>query len=113
MGEAVKQLAVTINRLCYCVTAGCGVAVYVEDYREQHLRGIGNAQEQVTYYAAQAREATQAAARHKRVAAVYKGKHTQLKKRVANGVCPCCHRSFVALRRHIETKHPEFKDQDI
>lgn len=29
--------------------------------------------------------------------------------RVKNGVCPCCNRSFVALQRHMKTKHPEFK----
>jgi len=28
--------------------------------------------------------------------------------RVANGVCPCCNRSFVNLARHMETKHPRF-----
>ena len=27
---------------------------------------------------------------------------------VANGVCPCCHRSFVQLSRHMKTKHPEY-----
>jgi hypothetical protein len=30
------------------------------------------------------------------------------KKRVANGVCPCCNRTFVALGRHMKTKHPEY-----
>ena len=30
------------------------------------------------------------------------------KKRIANGVCPCCHRSFVQLQRHIKTQHPEY-----
>jgi hypothetical protein len=29
-------------------------------------------------------------------------------KRTKNGVCPCCHRSFQNLRRHIKTKHPTF-----
>lgn len=30
-------------------------------------------------------------------------------KRVKNGVCPCCTRSFTNLRRHIATRHPEFQ----
>lgn len=30
-------------------------------------------------------------------------------KRVANGVCQCCNRSFTNLRRHMETKHPQHK----
>lgn len=28
-------------------------------------------------------------------------------KRVHNGSCPCCNRSFKNLQRHIATKHPE------
>lgn len=28
-------------------------------------------------------------------------------KRVHNGVCPCCNRSFVNLQKHMKTKHPE------
>ncbi len=33
---------------------------------------------------------------------------TSLKNRIANGVCPCCNRTFVNLGRHIGTKHPQF-----
>lgn len=24
------------------------------------------------------------------------------------GVCPCCHRSFVNMKRHMDTKHPDY-----
>lgn len=44
--------------------------------------------------------------RQKRIDAENKAR--RLEKRVKNGVCPCCHRSFVALQRHMKTKHPEF-----
>lgn len=37
-----------------------------------------------------------------------KAKAKRLGKRIANGVCPCCTRSFINLRRHIATKHPEY-----
>lgn len=30
------------------------------------------------------------------------------RKRTANGVCPCCHRSFAQLARHIRGQHPEY-----
>lgn len=30
-------------------------------------------------------------------------------KRVKNGVCPCCQRSFENLKRHMATQHPEVK----
>jgi ssDNA-binding Zn-finger/Zn-ribbon topoisomerase 1 len=29
------------------------------------------------------------------------------RRRVSNGVCPCCNRSFVNLGRHMKTQHPE------
>ena len=38
-----------------------------------------------------------------------KGQMTRLKKRVANGVCPCCNRTFTSLARHMAMKHPEYK----
>jgi len=38
---------------------------------------------------------------------------TRLRNRIANGVCPCCNRSFVNLGRHMGTKHPDYKAQDI
>jgi DNA repair exonuclease SbcCD ATPase subunit len=31
----------------------------------------------------------------------------QERRRTAAGVCPCCKRSFVQLRRHMAAKHPE------
>ena len=33
---------------------------------------------------------------------------TRLKRRVAAGTCPCCHRTFKQLTAHMATKHPDF-----
>ncbi len=41
-------------------------------------------------------------------AAAHKGVATKLKKRVANGVCPCCKRTFKDLARHMEGQHPGY-----
>lgn len=41
-------------------------------------------------------------------ARAYKGVATKLKKRVVNGVCPCCNRHFRELESHMRTKHPDF-----
>lgn len=30
------------------------------------------------------------------------------RQRFANGVCPCCNRSFENVRRHMENKHPDY-----
>lgn len=33
----------------------------------------------------------------------------RIKKRIGNGVCPCCNRTFSDLARHMETKHKDYK----
>lgn len=35
-----------------------------------------------------------------------KAAKTRLKNRAANGVCPCCKRTFKQLAAHMKTKHP-------
>ena len=40
-----------------------------------------------------------------------RGVVTKIKKRTGNGECPCCNRSFQNLRRHMGTKHPDFKEE--
>jgi len=44
-------------------------------------------------------------------AAAHKGKVTEIKNRIHNGVCPCCRRSFQNLQRHMSSEHPDFKEQ--
>lgn len=46
-------------------------------------------------------------AAERRVSAA-RGQVTKLKKRASAGVCPCCNRTFENLKRHMNTKHPEF-----
>ncbi len=43
-----------------------------------------------------------------RRARAFKGHLTRTKRRVANGVCPCCGRTFAQLARHMKTQHPEY-----
>lgn len=44
--------------------------------------------------------------------AAVKGQLTKERKRTANGVCPCCKRSFQNLHRHISNQHPDYaKDE--
>lgn len=37
---------------------------------------------------------------------------TKTKKRVGNGVCPCCNRTFKQLARHMENKHPDYQESE-
>lgn len=40
--------------------------------------------------------------------AATKGVLTRTKKRIAAGVCPCCHRTFQQLGRHMAGQHPDY-----
>lgn len=35
---------------------------------------------------------------------------TRTKRRIGNGVCPCCGRTFQQLARHMHAKHPEYAE---
>lgn len=37
-----------------------------------------------------------------------KGQLTKIKKRIANGVCPCCNRTFANLAAHMSGQHPDY-----
>lgn len=45
----------------------------------------------------------------KREKTTLKGQLTKTRNRLANGVCPCCHRTFKQLAAHMNNKHPDFK----
>lgn len=49
----------------------------------------------------------QSLAAEKNSHAATKGTLTKIRKRVHNGVCPCCNRTFANLARHMKTKHPD------
>lgn len=56
-----------------------------------------------------AREARDAA---ERSASAFKGQATRLRKRIGNGVCPCCNRHFTNVERHMSNKHPDFGSEE-
>ena len=45
-----------------------------------------------------------------RRASALKGIVTRTKKRLSNGVCPCCNRSFQNVARHMQSKHPDYSE---
>lgn len=46
-------------------------------------------------------------------AAANRGRLVRQQKRIANGICPCCNRSFSNLARHMGTQHPDFDPETI
>jgi hypothetical protein len=43
-----------------------------------------------------------------RSARAQRAANTRLRKRVSNGVCPCCRRTFADLARHMSGQHPDY-----
>lgn len=37
----------------------------------------------------------------------------RLKKRIAGGVCPCCHRTVAQMANHMKTKHPGYVKDNV
>lgn len=84
---------------------------YCPNGHSQHFTGKTEAQKlrdrlrvaesNVTFY----RDQLEASERSKRA---IRGHLTRIKRRIANGVCPCCNRSFKDVQRHMDSQHPEF-----
>jgi hypothetical protein len=55
-----------------------------------------------------AERANERADQQARRAAAARGQVTKIKRRVANGVCPCCKRTFSDLARHMAGQHPDY-----
>lgn len=36
---------------------------------------------------------------------------TKTKNRISKGICPCCHRQFVNLQRHMQNQHPGYEKE--
>jgi hypothetical protein len=43
--------------------------------------------------------------------AAAKGQVTKMRNRIANGICPCCNRTFKNVARHMQSQHPDYVDQ--
>lgn len=128
------KMTVTLAAMT-CPIVGCGVTYGLdEEIKRRRLQDHGNwyctnghilhypqksdveiAQEErdaarsLAQREAQRRQKAESSARtleYQRRAAV--GQTTKLRKRVSNGVCPCCNRTFADLARHMAGKHPDF-----
>lgn len=84
---------------------------YSKSTVKQKDREIRNLQKRLEW---QAKDASNARSQRDRAEArrrAEKAAKTRLKNRVANGVCPCCKRTFDDLQRHMATKHPTYAKQ--
>ena len=73
---------------------------------------LKNAQQRTKWAEHNATEARKDADRAEHRRRGEKAAKTRIKNRIANGVCPCCKRSFKDLHRHMQNKHPDYVASD-
>ena len=82
--------------------------VFTESETDKLRKQLESAKSDAKYWQNRKNEVQQQKDFVERSLAAQKGQVTKLKKRISNGVCPCCSRHFTNVERHIKTKHPEF-----
>lgn len=87
---------------------------YVAETEEDKLRKERDRLKQNTAYLEDRnRQLSEARETAERRASAARGQVTKLKNRAANGVCPCCNRTFPNLARHMATKHAGFVAEEV
>lgn len=111
MSKGVYDLRRQDGREFYCVNGHR--QFYTETEATQLKKQLEQKEKQLVWAKEREAIANREAKHQEGRARAYKGKFTGIKRRVANGVCPCCTRSFQNLRRHMETKHPKYKKEKV
>lgn len=134
-----KEATITIENTA-CPTDGCDAIVFMpllimDQYKESHYsfycyRGhsmsfggkskteklkaqIEEKNRQIVSERKRTEWARQDLKKEKHSNRALKGVITKTKKRIANGVCPCCNRSgFKDLERHMSSKHPNWANSE-
>ena len=100
ISEAFEKARRRDHKTFYCPN-GCSRHFPQQTDEEVLRRQLEQAQRRAASAEGQATRAE-----YQRRAAV--GQVTKIKKRVANGVCPCCQRTFRDLASHMADKHPDY-----
>lgn len=88
----------------HSLSFGKSEADKLREQLEAKQRRLDSAEARITHLKDQ-NDATERALRAQR------GANTKLRKRVSNGVCPCCNRTFADLGRHMSGQHPDYVNE--
>jgi hypothetical protein len=109
MDEALQRRCRETGREFYCPNG------HTNWYKDNELTRLRKEREQLKQEAESARKqklwAESQYQTEKQSHSATKGQLTKTRKRIANGVCPCCHRTFKQLASHMAHKHPGFADE--
>lgn len=120
MTAEVNEMLIQSHRTFYCIWGHPNVYIQGESEADK-LRREGDrlkqsiAEKDDAIARARTQRDEQAGLRQtaERSAAAYRGQVTKIKRRVGNGTCPCCNRTFVDLARHMAGQHPTFAAEDV
>lgn len=84
--------------------------IFTESENQRLKKQLDNANKRLVWAENRTESAKQQAEDARRSRAAIKGQLTKTRNRIANGVCPCCHRTFVNVARHMANKHSDFKE---
>lgn len=92
----------------WCPYCGCGQSWQRESETERLRKKVAQLEDECKWADNRRRNAENETEAERRSKAAYKGQLTKVRRKVANGSCPCCNRHFENLQRHMQTKHPEY-----
>lgn len=82
---------------------------YTGENEEERLRRIVTQEREAAGRLAAERDQLRASERAQRGAATRaRNERDQLRARIAEGVCPCCNRTFAGVKAHMKRKHPDW-----
>jgi hypothetical protein len=109
MDEALNRRCLKTGRKFYCPNG------HANCYQDNELSQLREEREKLKQEAESARKQKLWAENQYQIEkqrhSATKGQLTKTRKRIANGVCPCCHRTFKQLASHMANKHPGFAEQ--
>lgn len=109
MAEEFRQQCKTDKKSFYCTSCGQGQGWFGDNEADKLRKQLERANAE-TERQRKLREWAEQETRNQELRLrAQKGATTRIKNRVANGVCPCCTRSFGDLKRHMATKHPDYQ----
>jgi hypothetical protein len=89
----------------YCTN---GHLLHVREPEVEKLRKqLASAQGNLDFYQGLSRQRAETIMQLGNQVRAQKAAKTRLKRRITNGVCPCCKRHFVNVQHHMQTKHPD------
>lgn len=85
---------------------------YGESSQEREIakleKQLNQVKEDSSYWQSEANQKARDLQHTERRLSATKGVLTRTKNRISKGICPCCNRQFLNLKRHMDGKHPDY-----